>query len=120
MVLQEPSERPFDLAAVPKDEKPHPQVEKKAPTRSEKKAAKDTIQKADGGASNTFEAYEKLLNSIPQFAGFGKLFKVLQLPLCYLSVVDEVIMMKPVIYTFSQNLSSHLVILLYVYTTCRH
>lgn len=79
MVLQEPSERPFDLAAVPKDVKSLPQVEKKAPTSREKKAAKDASQKAaaEGGASNAFEAYEKLLNSIPQFAGFGKLFKVL-------------------------------------------
>lgn len=84
MVLQEPSERPFDLAAVPKDVKPQQQVEKKAPTRSEKKAAKDASQKADSEASNTFEAYEKLLNSIPQFAGFGKLFKVLQPSLWFL------------------------------------
>jgi hypothetical protein len=78
VVLQEPSERPFDLAAVPKDVKVQQQVEKKAPTSRDKKAAKDASQKAavDGGASNTFEAYEKLLNSIPQFAGFGKLFKV--------------------------------------------
>ncbi|KAG0615004.1 hypothetical protein M758_5G007500 [Ceratodon purpureus] len=73
----EPSERPFDLAAVPRDVKPQQQVEKKAPTSKEKKAAKDASKKAaaDGGASNTFEAHEKLLNSIPQFAGFGKLFK---------------------------------------------
>jgi len=73
----EPSERPFDLAAVPKDVKSHPQAEKKAPTSREKKAAKDASQKAaaNGGASNAFEAYEKLLNSIPQFAAFGKLFK---------------------------------------------
>lgn len=79
MVLQEPSERPFDLAAVPRDLKPHLQVEKKAPTNREKKAAKDANLKAgaDGGSYNTFEAYEKLLNAIPQFAGFGKLFKVL-------------------------------------------
>jgi len=53
-------------------------VEKKAPTSKEKKAAKDASQKAatDGGTANTFEAYERLLNTIPQFAGFGKLFKV--------------------------------------------
>ncbi|KAG0595341.1 hypothetical protein M758_UG158900 [Ceratodon purpureus] len=73
----EPSERPFDLEAVPRDVKAHQQMEKKAPTRSEKKAAKDASQKAaaDGGASKSFEAYEKLLNSIPQFSGYGKLFK---------------------------------------------
>ncbi|XP_024367632.1 coatomer subunit gamma-2 [Physcomitrium patens] len=72
----EPTDRAFDLAAVPRDVKAHQQVEKKAPTGKEKKAAKDASQKAaEGKASNTFEAYEKLLNSIPQFAGFGKLFK---------------------------------------------
>lgn len=78
VVLQEPSERPFDLAAVPKDVKPQLQVEKKAPTSREKKAAKDASQKAaaDGGPLSTYEAYEKLLNSIPEFAGFGKLSKV--------------------------------------------
>lgn len=76
--MQESSDRPFDLAAVPRDLKPQLHVEKKAPTSKEKKAAKDASQKAaaDGGAPNTFEAYEKLLNTIPQFAGFGKLFKV--------------------------------------------
>lgn len=97
MILQEPSERPFDLAAVPRDVKSHQQVEKKAPTRSEKKAAKDASQKAaaDGGASKSSEAYEKLLNSIPQFAGFGKLFKVLQWSLFVVSsMLDDVIMMK--------------------------
>ena len=79
--LQVPSERAFDVAAVPKDVKPQQQVEKKAPTSRDKKAAKDAVQKAaaDGAASKTQEAYEKLLNSIPQFAGFGKLFKVLHI-----------------------------------------
>lgn len=80
VILQEPSDRPFDLGAVSKDVRSHQQVEKKAPTRSEKKAAKNASQKAaaDGGASKSFEAYEKLLNSIPQFASFGKLFTVRQ------------------------------------------
>lgn len=64
------------MAAVSRDVKPQQLVEKKAPTS--KKAAKDASQKttANGGSPNSFEAYEKLLNSIPQFAGFGKLFKV--------------------------------------------
>jgi hypothetical protein len=89
MILQEPSERPFDLAAVPRDVKSHQQVEKKAPKDASQKAA------ADGGASKSSEAYEKLLNSIPQFAGFGKLFKVLQWSLVMVSsMVDDVIMMK--------------------------
>lgn len=87
MFLQEPTDRAFDLAAVPRDVKAHQQVEKKAPTGKEKKAAKDASQKAaEGKASNTFEAYEKLLNSIPQFAGFGKLFKV---PLEFLLLVPS-------------------------------
>ena len=87
--FQEPSDRPFDLAAVPRDVKPQPQVEKKAPTNREKKAAKDVSLKAgaDGGASNTFEAYERLLNAIPQFASFGKLFKVLFMSSCKTRIV---------------------------------
>ena len=53
--------------------KSHQQVEKKAPTTSDMKAAKDASQKAaNSGASKPFEAYEKLLNSIPQFASFWK------------------------------------------------
>ena len=75
MVMQESSDRPFDLAAVPRDVKQQLKVEKKAPTSKGKKAAKDASKKAaaDGGVADG--AYERLL--IPQFAGFGKLFKVL-------------------------------------------
>ena len=104
MILQEPSERPFDLAAVPTYVKSQQQVEKKAPTRSDKKAAKDASQKAaDIGASKSFEAYEKLLNSIPQFAGFGKLFKVLQSFLFMVSTtVDDLVMMEVAIYSQSE------------------
>lgn len=69
----ESSDRPFDLAVVPRDVKQQLKVKKKAPTSKEKKAAKDASQKAaaDGGVADG--AYERLL--IPQFAGFGKLFK---------------------------------------------
>jgi coatomer protein complex subunit gamma len=75
----EPSERPFDVAAVSTEVKPQPFTEKKAPTS--KKAGKDTNQKvtANGGGlpgHKTSDSYERLLNSIPEFAGFGKLFKV--------------------------------------------
>jgi coatomer protein complex subunit gamma len=74
----EPSERPFDVAAVSTEVKPQPFTEKKAPTS--KKAGKDTNQKvtANGGGlpgHKTSDSYERLLNSIPEFAGFGKLFK---------------------------------------------
>ena len=77
--MQELSDRPFDLAAVPKDVKQQPQVEKNAPTSKEKKAAKDASQKAAADGAVADGAYERLLNAIPQFAGFGKLFKVLSL-----------------------------------------
>ncbi|CAK9218113.1 unnamed protein product [Sphagnum troendelagicum] len=74
----EPSERPFDVAAVSTEVKPQPFTEKKAPTS--KKAGKDTnqIATANGGGlpgHKTSDSYERLLNSIPEFAGFGKLFK---------------------------------------------
>jgi hypothetical protein len=74
--LQEASERPFDIAAVPKDVKPQATVEKKSATS--KKVGKDVSQNttANGGLSSGPDSYEKLLNSIPEFAGFGKLFKV--------------------------------------------
>jgi coatomer protein complex subunit gamma len=77
MVMQESSDRPFDLAAVPRDVKQQLKVEKKAPTSKEKKAAKDASQKAAADGAVADGAYERLLNAIPQFAGFGKLFKVL-------------------------------------------
>ncbi|CAK9858868.1 unnamed protein product [Sphagnum jensenii] len=71
----EASERPFDIAAVPKDVKPQATVEKKSATS--KKVGKDVSQNttANGGLSSGPDSYEKLLNSIPEFAGFGKLFK---------------------------------------------
>ncbi len=67
------------MAAVSTEVKPQPFTEKKAPTS--KKAGKDTNQKAtaNGGGlpgHKTSDSYERLLNSIPEFAGFGKLFKV--------------------------------------------
>ncbi|KAK9136362.1 hypothetical protein Syun_015692 [Stephania yunnanensis] len=66
----EPSEEPFDINSVPKDVKAQPLAEKKAPGK------KPTgLGAAPTGPTSTVDAYEKLLSSIPEFAGFGKLFK---------------------------------------------
>ncbi|CAI7783105.1 unnamed protein product [Closterium sp. NIES-53] len=68
---EEPSEAPFDIDSVPKE------VKGLAPAKAgAKKAAKEAAAaKAAGGGASASEAYEKLLNSIPEFATFGKLFK---------------------------------------------
>lgn len=72
--MQEPSEEPFDIDSVPKEIKSQPLAEKKAPG---KKAA--GLGAPPSGPTATVDAYEKLLSSIPEFADFGKLFKVLLL-----------------------------------------
>eukprot|EP00850_Spirogloea_muscicola_P021555 SM000253S09044 [mRNA] locus=s253:58045:64400:- [translate_table: standard] len=74
----EPSEEPFDVDKVPKEMHIAPHTERKA--AGGKKAAKEAAQRAGGAAGAvsvqaTSEAYERLLNGIPEFAGFGKLFK---------------------------------------------
>lgn len=70
--LQEPSEEPFDINSVPKEIKSQPLAEKKAPGK------KPTgLGAPPSGPVSTVDAYEKLLSSIPEFASFGKLFKVL-------------------------------------------
>ncbi|KAL2650491.1 hypothetical protein R1flu_018619 [Riccia fluitans] len=72
----EASERRFDISAVSRETKHQPMLEKKTP--ASKKAAKEATQKgiANGHlTTSASDAYEKLLNSIPEFAGFGKLFK---------------------------------------------
>eukprot|EP00475_Leptophrys_vorax_P004173 TRINITY_DN12491_c0_g1_i1.p1 TRINITY_DN12491_c0_g1~~TRINITY_DN12491_c0_g1_i1.p1 ORF type:complete len:892 (+),score=138.66 TRINITY_DN12491_c0_g1_i1:102-2777(+) len=68
----EPSDVPFDISAVPKEVKGLPP----AKAAGGKKAAKEgkAAGAAAGGAGSS-EAYEKLLNGIPEFASFGKLFK---------------------------------------------
>ncbi|CAI5952905.1 unnamed protein product [Closterium sp. NIES-65] len=67
----EPSEAAFDIDSVPKEVKGLPPAKAGA-----KKAAKEAAAaKAAGGGASASEAYEKLLNSIPEFATFGKLFK---------------------------------------------
>lgn len=74
----EPSESPFDLAAVPKEVKGQPLAERKA--GAGKKGAKEA-QRAAAGANGvapgaaTSDAYTKLLNGIPEFAEFGQLFR---------------------------------------------
>ncbi|KAL6986883.1 hypothetical protein U1Q18_040971 [Sarracenia purpurea var. burkii] len=68
--VQEASEEPFDINSVPKEVKTQPLAEKKAPGK------KPTgLGAAPAGPTSTVDAYEKLLSSIPEFSGFGKLFK---------------------------------------------
>lgn len=67
--LQVPSEEPFDISSVPREVKSQPLAEKKAP-------GKKQTGPAPSGPPSTVDAYEKLLSSIPEFSGFGKLFKV--------------------------------------------
>lgn len=69
--IQEPSEEPFDINSVPREIKTQPLAEKKGPSK------KPTGLAAPPTAPvSTIDAYEKLLSSIPEFADFGKLFKV--------------------------------------------
>ncbi|KAJ4964927.1 hypothetical protein NE237_016776 [Protea cynaroides] len=66
----EPSEESFDIDSVPKEVKSQPLAEKKAPGK--KPAALGALPT---GPTSTIDAYEKLLSSIPEFSGFGQLFK---------------------------------------------
>lgn len=71
LISQEPSEEAFDVDSVPKEVKSQPLAEKKA------KGKKPTGLGAPPPAPvSGFDAYERLLSSIPEFASFGKLFKV--------------------------------------------
>ncbi|ESQ50919.1 hypothetical protein EUTSA_v10022539mg [Eutrema salsugineum] len=66
----EPSEEAFDVDSVPKEVKSQPLAEKKA------KGKKPTGLGAPPPAPvSGFDAYERLLSAIPEFATFGKLFK---------------------------------------------
>ena len=72
--MQEPSEEPFDINSVPREVKSQPLAEKKVPGK------KPTgLGAPPSGLPSTADAYERLLLSIPEFANFGKLFKVLSL-----------------------------------------
>ncbi|EXB63576.1 Coatomer subunit gamma-2 [Morus notabilis] len=66
---EEPSEEPFDINSVPKEIKSQPLAEKKAPGKKQPTGAPPS------GPPSPDDAYEKLLSSIPEFSGFGKLFK---------------------------------------------
>lgn len=70
--MQDPAEEPFDISSVSKEVKSQPLSEKKAPGK------KPT---GLGGAppsapTSASDAYERLLSSIPEFASYGKIFKV--------------------------------------------
>ncbi|KAK4794751.1 hypothetical protein SAY86_012745 [Trapa natans] len=66
----EPSDEPFDISSVPREVKTQPHAEKNAPSK------KPTgLGSPPTGPVATVDTYEKLLSSIPEFSGFGKLFK---------------------------------------------
>jgi hypothetical protein len=67
--LQEPSEEPFDISLVSREVRSLPLQEKNAPGKKAPAAAASTPVSA-------VDAYQKLLSSIPEFSGFGRLFKV--------------------------------------------
>jgi coatomer subunit gamma len=69
---QEPSEAPFDISSVSREVRPQPLADKKAPGKKPTGPAGPT----SGPVVSAIDAYEKLLSSIPEFAVFGKLFKV--------------------------------------------
>jgi len=77
--MQEPSEEAFDIGSVPREVKSQPLAEKKASSK------KPTGLGAPprGPSSTTADSYERLLLSIPEFANFGKLFKVVILNYCH-------------------------------------
>ncbi|XP_008783467.1 coatomer subunit gamma-2 [Phoenix dactylifera] len=66
----ESSEEPFDISTVPKEVKSQPHAEKKAPGKKPTGLGAPTT-----GPTSAVDSYEKLLLSIPEFAGFGELFK---------------------------------------------
>lgn len=70
---QEPSETPFDMESVPKEVRAVPSKERAGGKRAGKDSALGGPPKP---SANPGEVYEKLLGSIPEFSGFGKLFKV--------------------------------------------
>lgn len=69
-----PSEEAFDINSVPKEVKSQPLAEKKAAGK------KPTgLGAPPSGPTSTADGYERMLSSVPEFANFGKLFKVLSL-----------------------------------------
>ncbi|CAM0152592.1 unnamed protein product [Urochloa decumbens] len=65
---EEPSEKPFDISSVSREVRSLPLQEKKAPGKKAPAAAAPAPVSA-------VDAYPKMLSSIPEFSGFGKLFK---------------------------------------------
>ncbi|PAN50733.1 hypothetical protein PAHAL_9G542100 [Panicum hallii] len=65
----EPSEEPFDISLVSREVRSLPLQEKKAPGKKAPAAA------ATPAPVSAVDAYQKMLSSIPEFAGFGRLFK---------------------------------------------
>ncbi|RLN39967.1 hypothetical protein C2845_PM01G08390 [Panicum miliaceum] len=65
----EPSEEPFDISLVSREVRSLPLQEKKAPGKKAPAAA------AAPAPVSAVDAYQKMLSSIPEFAGFGRLFK---------------------------------------------
>ncbi|KAF8684302.1 hypothetical protein HU200_044353 [Digitaria exilis] len=65
----EPSEEPFDISLVSREVRLLPLQEKKAPGKKAPAAA------AAPAPVSAVDAYQKMLSSIPEFSGFGRLFK---------------------------------------------
>ncbi|KAG2553561.1 hypothetical protein PVAP13_9KG533900 [Panicum virgatum] len=65
----EPSEEPFDISLVSREVRSLPLQEKKAPGKKAPAAAAAPAPVA------AVDAYQKMLSSIPEFTGFGRLFK---------------------------------------------
>uniref|UniRef100_A0A0E0NRX6 Coatomer subunit gamma n=1 Tax=Oryza rufipogon TaxID=4529 RepID=A0A0E0NRX6_ORYRU len=65
----EPSEEPFDISLVSREVKSQPLQEKKAPGKKPPAGAPAPAPVP------AVDAYQKILSSIPEFSGFGRLFK---------------------------------------------
>ncbi|KAL6596335.1 hypothetical protein ACP70R_047699 [Stipagrostis hirtigluma subsp. patula] len=68
----EPSEERFDISLVSREVKSQPLQDKKAPGKKPTAAAA-----AAPAPVSAVDAYQKMLSSIPEFSGFGRLFKAL-------------------------------------------
>lgn len=68
------SEQPFNISAVPRELK-GPLVDRKSAAGKKKEAAAKAASNGVVSGAAGGVAYEKILNAIPQFSSFGKLFK---------------------------------------------
>ncbi|GAQ90422.1 coatomer gamma subunit [Klebsormidium nitens] len=71
----EPSEKPFNIAAVSKEAKPLTIAEKKKEKKAQREAAATGAHANGVAPAVSTSSYENLLNAIPEFASIGKLFK---------------------------------------------